>query len=288
MSSPVFAPPAEVAAPVPQAREFGLYSIAQVVDSNDSHAQGGVQYDPLGCATVSAVSAACGTPGGPPMPATVTLDASRWVRTVAFTVYTGPAGKLLAYTPEGLQDKARTWLTLGEEWAVERALWTGAPFDAATPGLHLATGVQSPQNPNGVEVLAPAPVPGKLALGLLEEALGNRLLGRGVLHVPAVVEPFLPGLSPQGARMQTEVHTDVVVGRGYTGSGPDGTARAADSAWVYGTGSVKVTRGELFDVGGPDAGRLLNRTTNDITVLAGRLVTVTYECALVGVRVALS
>jgi hypothetical protein len=285
----VFAPPAEVAAPIPQAREFGLYSIAQVVDSNDAHAQGGIQYDPLGCAAVEAVSAACGTPGGPPMPGTVQLDVDRWVRSSPFAVYTGPAGKAIAYRPDQLVDKARSWFALGEEAAVERGFWTGDPLTDDPDALKLNAGTYDANtNPHGVEVLAADPVPGKLAVGLLEEALGNRLLGRGVIHCPAVAFPFLPGTEAVGTRMQTEAHTDVVVGRGYTGSGPDGSTRAADSAWVYGTGSVKVTRGETFDVGGGDAARLLNRTTNDLTVLTGRLVTVTYECALVGVRVALS
>lgn len=281
MSEPIYAPPVNVTAPAPMPKEFGLYSVATVVDSNAAHAQGGVQYDPLSCGAVAAVSAACGTPGGPPMPGTLELSPDRWVHSTAFTVYAGPQGRLISYRPDELQTMAQSWLRLGEEAAVERGFWAGTPLTDDPAALRLTAGDQ-------VEVLAPAAVSGKLALGLLEEALGDRLLGRGVLHVPRVAFPFLSDLSAAGTRMQTKLHTDVAVGSGYDGSGPDGAARAEGEAWIYGTGPVKVTRGEAFEVGGDDVGRLLNRTTNEITVLSGRLVTVTYECALVGVRVNLA
>jgi len=282
MTSAIFAPPVTITGPTPMPTEFGLYSVATVVDSNDAHAQGGVQYEPLGCGEVAAVSAACGTAGGPEMPATVELDADRFVRSVAFTVYAGPSADLISHRADELSTMARNWLTLGEQHGAERGFWTGAPLvDDDSAALHLAAG-------DAVEVLAADPVPGKLALGLLEEALGDRVLGRGVIHVPRVAFPFLPDTAANGGRMQTKLRTDLAVGTGYTGSAPDGTARGAGEAWLYGTGPVKITRGEVFDVGGTDARRLLDRSTNRIAVLAGRMLTVTYECALVGVRVALT
>lgn len=290
MSDPIYAPPVTVTGPAPMPKEFGLYSVATVTDAADPHAQHGVQYDPLSCGTAAAVSAACGTPGGPPMPATVQLSPARFVKSTAFTVYAGPHGRLVSYRPDELRTKAESWLTLGEEAAVERGFWTGAPLVDEPDALRLNAGVLDPVlNPGGVDVLAPGAVSEKLALGLLEEALGDRLLGRGVIHCPRVAFPYLADRSaPDGVRMQTKLGTDIAVGSGYTGSAPDGTAHAAGEAWLYGTGPVKVTRGERFMVGGGDHGRLLNRTNNEINVLAARLVTVTYECALVGVRVALS
>lgn len=290
MSEPIYAPPVNVTGPTPMPKEFGLYSVATITDSNDSHAQGGVQYDPLSCGAVATVSAACGTPGGPPMPGTAELTPDRWVHSAAFMVYAGPQGRLVSYRPDELLTKAQSWLRLGEEAAVERGFWTGAALTDDPDSLHLTAGdAADVVAPGKVEVLAAAAVSPKLAIGLLEEALGDRLLGRGVIHAPRLVIPFLDEhLAPSGTRLQTTLRTDVAAGSGYDGSGPDGAARAAGEAWLYGTGPVKVTRGEAFEVGGDDVGRLLNRTTNEITVLSGRLVTVTYECALVGVRVNLA
>lgn len=289
MTSAIFAPPVNVAAPTPMPKEFGLYSIASVTDLADDHAGNGVQYDPLSCGNVAAVGAGCWPPGSPSMPATVDLEQGRWIRTTSFFVYTGPAGDLISYRPAELLTKAQTWLQLGEEGAVERALWTGGPFADDSDALRLTAGVRDPDlNPDGVEVLAAAAVPPKLAVGLLEEALGDRILGRGVIHAPRVAIPFLPDMTINGTRLQTKLRTDVVAGSGYTGSAPDDAARAAGEAWLYGTGPVKVVRGKQFDVGGDDASRLLDRASNEITVLSGRMVTVTYECALVGVRVALT
>lgn len=286
MSEPIYAPPVNVTGPTPMPKEFGLYSVATITDSNDSHAQGGVQYDPLSCGAVATVSAACGTPGGPAMPGTAELTPDRWVHSSAFMVYAGPQGRLVSYRPDELLTKAQSWLRLGEEAAVERGFWTGASLTDDPAALHLTAGDAAAGGK--VEVLAAAAVSPKLGIGLLEEALGDRLLGRGVIHAPRVAIPFLPDLFPAGTRLQTKLHTDVAAGSGYDGSGPDGAARAAGEAWLYGTGPVKVTRGEAFEVGGDDVGRLLDRTTNEITVLSGRLVTVTYECALVGVRITLN
>lgn len=289
MTSAIFAPPTTATGPTPMATEFGLYSVATVVDSNDA-GRTGVQYDPQSCGAVAAVSTAClGDPSGELMPATVELDAGRWVRSVPFLVYAGPDADLISYRPEELSAMARNWLTLGEQHAVERGFWTGAPLEDDPAALQLTAGVRDDEdNPAGVEVLAAEPVSGKRAIALLEEALGDRLLGKGVIHAPRIAFPYLPDLAANGARMQTKLRTDVAVGTGYTGSSPADVARGAEEAWIYGTGPVKVTRDAVFDVGGDDARRLLNRRTNEITVLAARFVTVTYECALVGVRVALT
>lgn len=271
-------PPVEVAEPTPEAAGFGLYSAATVLDPDDAHVQSGVEWESSVCGLAGAFPINCPMPEGftPPLTGLSTVEA------LPFGVTAGYECKPVGTTLERMRELARARLRLTEQHAVERTFWTGDMFTlASVTSPHLAAG-------GDVDVLAEAPVKASLAIGLLEEALGNMTGAIGVIHAPRVAFGALKGMvSEARGVMRTELGTKVVFGTGYPGTGPAGEARTNASTWVFATGPVQVVRGPVTDQPG-DLNSALNRETNVARVQASRIVSVGHACGIVAVPVDLT
>ena len=134
--------------------------------------------------------------------------------------------------------------------AVEQELWDGAIRKAAS---HSNLALTS----NAATILnSGAAVSPKRALAILEQGIAevSHAGEQGIIHLTRDVTALLSSNSQMlfhnkdKDHLQTMGGTPVVVGSGYTGTGPDGAANATASLtnkWIYATGTVRVFLGDV-------------------------------------------
>lgn len=170
--------------------------------------------------------------------------------------------------------------------AVEYELWTGvAAKESSTDEPYLSK--------TGVEILTSGGVDPKAALALLEQAIADQSPtgGAGVIHITRDVAAAITGVG-SGMSYQTDARgfsylvtslgTPVVVGSGYTGSGPDGQTDAAPTAsnkWAYVTGPVAVQLGRS-EVTNTDASQGFDPRVNDLYLKALRPASVWFDTSI--------
>lgn len=286
-----------VAAPTRTPLPFGLLQAAQTPGFGSPHERNGVLVPVDYCGPAGVTYDPCPAP-----PADmVSQGAQDWVAGDPFTVYAwDPCSALSQYSEA--QDRARRSLLNGELRTVERLFWTGtiSVSGAGTPVVlpHLAedTEVLVTGGPaatgagtvlqSAATVVTSAATDLVEALGLVEAQLAWCYGNQGVIHVPRSMGPQLAHsalVKQQGSQLVTVPNGNLVVlGSGYTGSGPTG-AIPAGSAWIYGTGAVTLRRS---DIELPDIPTAVDRATNDMVAIAQRTYSITWECCHVAAQVA--
>lgn len=171
-----------------------------------------------------------------------------------------------------------------ESYAIARELWQGdltrealdaGDVDAANLSLVGTTGEDAvgPTVLGGGGAVSP-----KLAVALIEEAVGNALRGQqAYLHAPRLLQPFLPDLTREGNLLTTRVGNLVVSDAGYPNTAPGGAAAAAGVAWLYGTGQVVVRRSPVERLGIGEGA--LDTATNTLDLRSTRVVAATFDRA---------
>lgn len=163
-----------------------------------------------------------------------------------FAAYTGISCGSIGHTPAEFEARALKVLELSEQHAAERALWAGGSGN--TPNLNLATGS------GGATDLTPAGTAQELTvgLGLLENWLADNYSGKGNVHARRAIagtaaKKHLLRDVPDSPKpgWQTPVGTRWVFGGGYDGTGPAAAAPTATTTWVYITGAILLSRGEM-------------------------------------------
>lgn len=141
--------------------------------------------------------------------------------------------------------------------AVERELWEGAAIRNASPETDAAFLRLSPAS-GGAKVVTSSGETPERALWLIEQAITESPTGGpGIIHMTADVASalgsrlryFEKNEIDQNTYAVTRIGTLVVVGAGYTGSGPIGESGADASAtnkWMFATGAVTVELGRTF------------------------------------------
>ncbi len=179
--------------------------------------------------------------------------------------------------------------------AMEVELWDGA-IRKGESHSNLALSDASATILNGGTALSP-----RRALALLEHEIGMASDGgeQGFIHVTRDVAALLSSNSnmifheAEKDHLQTMGGTPVIVGSGYTGTGPDGATGATASAtnkWIYATGTVRTYVGDVdvvndnlaqaFDVSSPQ---------NDMRLKAIRPAAVCFDTSIpLAVRVDLT
>lgn len=270
----------QVTAPAVAPLPYGLLAAGVVVDDNDVHLQGGVEYETLACGTAHLTAADCFTSevaaGG-----VLTDDAGvMWTHGDGFMVYSlhrclMPGG--------GIQDAdrlVRAKLGLGEGRAIEAGfalsrLMTAATADDPYPDLTPVAGT------------ALTPID---AVSVAEEwaaaADGGAYASVPTFHAARSLATQLTnkagvGVSAENGRLQTGQGSIVASGAGYLDASRaaiGGVTPAAGARWLFLTGTVVVRRGPVdvtdpVRVAGAGGG-----TTNTFHVLAQRPVVVSSEC----------
>jgi hypothetical protein len=273
------APPSFTPAP------YGLLSVAQArYDETNPHWRAGVTWQSL-CGIADSTYDSClavtGT-GDPPDPPSKAATATWQARgATPFTVYAefdcSPA--VFAAQSQRLGEES---LTRTESWQVEQAFWTGLAGGQTVVFPHLAADAQVLDTEGVLLQTASTAVTGVVdiveGLGTIEKALADCLNGVGVIHVPAELIPTMSALSllvEDRGRLRTWNGNWVAAGAGYPGTAPDGTAPAAGTSWIYGTGPVFAYRSAVEVM---PLSSIVNRSNNDVQAIAERTYVLGFDC----------
>lgn len=268
-------PKAIVAPPAVAPYGYGLFSVAQQPPTEGERWRCGVMWEPYACDESAAYGDQCDNDGEEK----TIRDGVPLVEADAFTIYDGYLCRLPGRpTEQAIRDRAETALSLGEQRAIEYVVWTGESGDS-TVNPHLASPsavVLNPVNPPTADDALSLPA----ALAALENYLAANYGGQGVIHASRGVVTLLAHLQlveRDGTRLRTLLGTLVAGYGGSPNTGPDGTEAPDGTAWLYATGPVAMRRGPMFIT--PDTiAAALNRTTNEVLVIAEREVVVGWDC----------
>lgn len=264
-----------VSPPAVQPYRFGLYSVAQQPQPEGDHWRCGVMWEPYACDNGAPYGDQCDDPDVEK----VVRDGVPLVEADAFTVYDGYLCRLPGRPSEAdIMDRARTALDLGEQRTVERVVWSGiAGAQIVEP--HLAS-------PDAVVLNAVDPPAAADALALpaaiaaLEHYASCEYGGQPVIHAPRSVAALMDArhlLERDGAVLRTILGTAIAFYGCSPNTGPDGAEAPDGTAWLYITGPVAMRRGPVLIA--PDGvAAALNRTTNEVFVVAEREVAVGWDC----------
>lgn len=253
-------PAMTVQAPFSEGRRYGIFDAAIGPLDLPAHGQGGgVRYIPDGCGNADVLSVACYAPGDAPSKATLFDGDDPEIETGVFVTMAGLLCNLVGYTQDELRNKVLRRLELGEQAAVEKALWSGLDFEGED------TGVRSLDS-------EAVPIGGGHDEGLLTDVLGaleryayttRGYGGRAYVHAPIEVAAFAAeaGLILPGPR-----NTKVT---------PLG------SVWAFGaypSGEIIITGQTTVWRGPAEVVQTFERTTNEALLLAERAYAVSFDC----------
>lgn len=234
---------------------FGILSPAtDLIMDSDGHWTSEFDYETLDCVADVDLSSICNTE--------ITVNAiensgSAQYRTyIPFEIITKFKCSTMSRRPEEIREIAIAASESCTQKALEYELWTGSlaqaaaaddSWDSATRGAFPNRFLAS-SSATDVTPVAGTPVKTKHGLALLERALASCGCGlQGTIHVTRDVGSAL-GLKNDDNALVTNLGNTVIAGSGYTGTGPDGTAPAANQAWMYVTGPITVRLGEILVV----------------------------------------
>lgn len=268
-----------VPAPAAIKLPFGIFSVADFIESDDPHWETGVVYQPATCGipevypscfSADEESPAEESPGGPK----TFREGVPSVEGHPFTVYTtaqcSPFG---SFYDEAIQ-RTRDWLANGAERAVENEI-----------ALRVVSGGEALTGANTVDI---TPTPGTpvtvtQGLALLEEYIGVNGSGQGTILgnrrdiLVGISDLSISAPTPGQQTLYTGLNTPVAALGGFDGrTGPDGTPAGAGESWLFALGSrPRVRRSDVFSVPRENS---LNTGTNDMTALSEQTFVVTWEC----------
>lgn len=312
---PVYVPASEL--PPDRMRGYGLQSQAFVVEETGRPSKSirGVEHEVINCGDsgLNCWSHDCNHFGDK----FADQKGQSWVRTTPFTVYaTGPNCSGRHAIEQGARRATERLAAL--EWAaVEWAVQTGAC--GVEPYL-----IGPPEGGDGIELFVrPGSVDGLTALAswnVLSDAFAPELPagttpvsradalayiewgmrhygGTGIIHAPSYTYPYFHDWEIRdGARLVTQIGTGWAFGRGYVNIAP-GSTEVPDrdtppdlsTAWLYGTGAVRIWRSAIQRPPEPDNGPMdYNFRDNRSMPLAERHYTASIQCPYVAVNVDLT
>lgn len=270
-------PPVVIDPPAPPQRPYGLFDVAlgPMPFPNPQAMGGGVQYVPDICEdNYYLVPLDC-----PPITGTKTFDAVEGsVSGAPFSVLTSYSCGSLSFSFAEAERRVRIRMAMREQTAVEQRLWSGT-----SGALGTITGLFR----NAVSLgSAGCPVE---AIELLEQVLADNDVPGGMIHARPGMSAHLTNnylihyQNLNGRALSTVIRTPLVFGRGYDGSGPTGQAADATTEWMYASGRVLVWQDPEIWV--PDPGQVLDKSTNQLSLVAERPYAVAVECGVWAVQV---
>lgn len=271
---------------------YGLWDAVEQRTPGSPHWQQGVTWIercPDGGTTYDECLSVTGT-GAPPEPGAKADNVDQVDRgATPFTIFTE-----FDCAPVGLRDAetvASDALARIEQQQVEAAFWTGTVGGQTVAFPHLAADVEVLDSQQIVlqptATVCVTGVDAAYALGALEDCLADCYAGQGVIHIPRIALPTLASLSlveARGGALWTTAGNRIVVGGGYTGSGPDGTSPAAGSTWMYATGALFGYRGDVRMHSPRDS---IDRSANTMRMIAERTYVIGFECCLLAAHMQL-
>lgn len=194
-----------------------------------------------------------------------------------FTVMTSYTCGSIGFSFAEAEQRVRTRMDLRAQRGVERRLWQGATSVLGTvPGLLPAQATNLGNAGCAVE-----------AVEMLEQALADNAVVGGIIHARSGMSPHLANnhlveRGPTPRIRQTPLGTKYVFGQGYGGTGPTGNSVSTDSEWMYASGRVVIWGSDTWV---SPAGQVLNKSTNQLSLVAERIFAVVVECGVWAVQV---
>lgn len=264
---------------------YGLWDAVEPRSPGNPHWQQGVTWVercPDGGSTYDECLSVTGI-GAPPAPGAKADNVDQTFRgATPFTIFAE-----FDCSPVGIGDAASAAsdaLARVEQQQVEAAFWTGTAGGQQVAFPHLAADAQVVDSQSIVlQPVASTCVTGAdvvHALGALEDCLSDCYAGQGVIHIPRIALPTLAAwnlVEADGGALFTTAGNRVVVGGGYAGTGPDGTAPAAGTTWMYATGALFGYRGDVRTFSPRDS---IDRSANTMRMIAERTYLLGFECCL--------
>lgn len=233
---------------------------------------GGVMYVPNDCAsTISLVAMNC-----PPTTGAKSFTGLESpISGAPFAVLTTYNCGSIGFSFEEVEQRLRLRMSLREQRAVEQRLWSGSTgVLGSVPALFA-----------NAQVIGAASCPVQ-AVQLLEQQLADSGVVGGIIHARPGMSPYLANnhlIESQGPRIKrTPIGTPYVFGQGYTGIGPSGQAVDTTTEYMYATGRVVIWGSDVFV---SDPGMSLDRSTNQLNMIAERVFAVAIECGVWAVSV---
>ncbi|MGA1718134.1 MAG: hypothetical protein ACO38Q_04980 [Aquiluna sp.] len=209
----------------------------------------------------------------------------RFLRYVPFYIDVEDFASTFSLPGQDRFERVKKELEAVTQKALEYEFWTGsaargtvsagppAVYDAGENNMYLTKTGASTVPQSGA--FAP-----QIALMYLEEAISDSPTGENaVIHMTRDVASILgsrlvykKGEDGKPGRAMTRLGTEVVIGSGYTGSGPVGDTNAAASAtnkWIYATSKVDVHLGKI-EVVNEDLAQGADVTINNMRIKAYR------------------
>lgn len=265
-----------IAAPEAVGRRYGLLSAAAGPIDLPPHGDGGgVRYVDATCGVAHSWPIACEAeavvgedkefdPDNPTTEAT------------PFTVYGSLECGSAGYTSREFLDRVQRRLIMGEQGAVEHALWTGVS-DVTNTALGISNFTDDAvdiSTPNAQDIVA--------VVAALEEWIYTTQ-GYGniaYVHAPVGVAAWAASqhlVEKDGNLLKTPYGSIWVFGGGYPGTGANGDEPPAGGYNLVVTGQTTVWRSaDIFTYPIPQT---LNRSNNQYTLLAERQYAVGFDCA---------
>lgn len=291
-----------VAAVPRQAPIYSLLTAADIVPpdvSGDGHWRNGIKYRREPCGRASVLPLGC--PSDDDLD-DITVDDATEADNTAGEVATDPflvkvyeTCSTLGWPTNDYVGRAQRVLAASEAYAVEHEFWTGEQAQVA-----IGAGVDYPDdqwlaNSTSATVLSGSANPLGYGLAQLQQAMADVAGGGpGMIHIPAVLLNPLVELmlvTPLPANGTTppryvDVRGNIIVpGFGYDGSDVNGDPADAGTVWIYGTGMVRIYRGD--PVVTPDTyAEALDRFHNEITFFVERDYLVDWDrCIHIAINV---
>lgn len=272
---PLINAPQVVDPPAAPPRPYGLFDVAlgplPFPDVNTG--AGGITYVPDTCEDdVFLVAMNC-----PPITGAKTFSpVEAAVSGSPFTVLTSYICTPIGFNFEEAERRVRLRMDLREQRAVERRLWQGSSGVLGT-----ITG----QFRNATNLGSAGCV--TEAIEMLEQTLADNAVVGGLIHARVGMTPHLANnhliVRPNIRYMGTPYGTQYVFGQGYDGTGPTGQAVDTSTEWMYATGRVAVWRDSEVFV--PPPRQTLDKSTNQLNLVAERMFMTTIECGVWAVQV---
>lgn len=188
-------------------------------------------------------------------------------------------------SPVGIGDAERAAtdaLSKAENRRLEEAFWTGLSASQTVVFPHLAADAEV-LDADGITLQTAVSVcitgaDITHALGELENCLADCNSGQGLIHIPPEALPTFYAwnlaIERDGALFTPAGHR-IVVGTGYPGTSPDGSAPAAGTTWIYATGPMFGYRGDVFFTRLRES---FDRAENTLQMIAERTYVLGWEC----------
>lgn len=269
--------PAEpIQAPEPIGRRYGLLSAAAgPIDFPAHGAGGGVRYIPVTCGEATPYPIDCSDGFVVHDVKDASLDTPPFTAS-PFMVYAAIECGSVGFDEEAFRQKVLRRLANGEQGAVELALWTGS---VSVGGADL--GIENLQD-SASDIVVADDSDFTAVIAALEFWLYNTAGYGNVGYIHASVDMAAWAadhhlVEQVGPLKKTPYGSVWVFGGGYPGTGADGVAPPAGGSYLYITGQTTVWRSSAPFVGDPF--RTMDRTTNQMFLLAEREYAVGFDCA---------